>query len=189
VQNNFSLLAGFAEQYTDSTRNAAVLLGEQDIKLSLWRRRRAVAALAGLPGNVSSAGTVAATATARGLVRAGRAAAALQMLDQALELEPLSRQLLLARSDCHLVLGQPRLALLDAQEALELRAPPADAQLRKAQALYALGHFERALVLFHRGLKARPSCAAFRLGVQRAQEAIEDTVAGAKMGCKHFPTG
>ncbi|XP_043911377.1 outer dynein arm-docking complex subunit 4-like [Protopterus annectens] len=39
-----------------------------------------------------------------------------------------------------------------------------------------MGNFEYALVLYHRGHKLHPVLQEFRLGVQKAQEAIENSV-------------
>jgi tetratricopeptide repeat protein 25 len=47
---------------------------------------------------------------------------------------------------------------------------------RKAEALYSKGDFEMALVFYHRGLKERPEVSEFRLGIQKAREAIENAI-------------
>lgn len=47
---------------------------------------------------------------------------------------------------------------------------------QKAEALYYMGEFEFALVFYHRGQKLRPQIQEFRLGIQKAQEAIENSV-------------
>lgn len=39
-----------------------------------------------------------------------------------------------------------------------------------------MGDFEFALVFYHRGYKLRPELQEFRLGIQKAQEAIENSV-------------
>lgn len=49
---------------------------------------------------------------------------------------------------------------------------------QKAEALYHLGNFEHSLMYYHRGLRIRPELEGFRLGVQKAQEAIENTIGG-----------
>ena len=51
---------------------------------------------------------------------------------------------------------------------------------QKAEALYTMGDFEFALVFFHRGHKLRPELQEFRLGIQKAQEAIDNSV-GSKL--------
>ncbi len=49
---------------------------------------------------------------------------------------------------------------------------------QKAEALYQKGDFEMALVFYHRGNKLRPELQEFRLGIQKAQEAIDNSVGG-----------
>ncbi|KAK3907647.1 Tetratricopeptide repeat protein 25 [Frankliniella fusca] len=166
---------GGVEQYTDKTRNAAVVMGEKDIKLSLKQQRRALAAARGfsLPACAQPSGL---TALARAHRRAGQARAALQLAEQALLLDPVHRAALLERCQCYQQLGQPRLALLDAEDALDLDRTSAAAFLHKARALYAMGHFEKALVMFHRGCRLRPENPACRKGIQRCREAIMNII-------------
>lgn len=45
-----------------------------------------------------------------------------------------------------------------------------------------MGHFEKALVMFHRGSRLRPENPTFRAGIQRATEAIMNII-----GCKSKP--
>lgn len=46
----------------------------------------------------------------------------------------------------------------------------------KAEALYQKGDFETALVYYHRGNKLRPELQEFRLGIQKSQEAINNSI-------------
>lgn len=46
----------------------------------------------------------------------------------------------------------------------------------KAESLYQMGDFENALVYFHRGFKERPEFEDFRLGIQKAKEAITNSI-------------
>jgi hypothetical protein len=46
----------------------------------------------------------------------------------------------------------------------------------KAEALYQKGDFEAALVFYHRGNKLRPELQEFRLGIQKCQEAINNSI-------------
>jgi tetratricopeptide (TPR) repeat protein len=85
---------------------------------------------------------------------------------------------LIARSKCYLQLGEPDKALLDAETALAQDKNSIRAIFQKAEALYFLGKFEHSLMFFHRGLRLRPELACFRLGVQKTQEAIENTIGG-----------
>ncbi|XP_052131310.1 outer dynein arm-docking complex subunit 4-like, partial [Frankliniella occidentalis] len=95
---------------------------------------------------------------------------------QALQLCPEDKTALVARSKCYLLLGQPRLALQDAENALGPDRSNVRAIFQKAEALYHMGDFEHSLMYYHRGLRLRPELAVFRLGVQKAQEAIENTI-------------
>lgn len=52
---------------------------------------------------------------------------------------------------------------------------------QKAEALYTMGDFEFDLVFYHRGHKQWPELQEFRLGIQKAQEAIDNSV-----GCKYW---
>jgi len=48
----------------------------------------------------------------------------------------------------------------------------------KAEAYYQMMQFEYALMYYHRGNKIRPEVQAFRLGIQKSQEAIENSIGG-----------
>lgn len=99
---------------------------------------------------------------------------------QALELNPEDKTALVARSKCYLLLGEPKLALDDAETALVKNKNYVKAIYQKAEALYYLGDFELSLMFYHRGLRIRPELEGFRLGVQKAQEAIENTIGSSK---------
>ncbi len=47
---------------------------------------------------------------------------------------------------------------------------------QKAEALYSMGDFEYSLMFYHRGHKLRPELDEFRLGIQKAQEAIDNSI-------------
>lgn len=74
------------------------------------------------------------------------------------------------------MLGNPEAALEDAETALGLRKNYIPALYQKAEAFYHLGNFEYSLMYYHRGLQLRPLLENFRLGVQKAQEAIINTI-------------
>ncbi|KAJ4439148.1 hypothetical protein ANN_15105 [Periplaneta americana] len=95
---------------------------------------------------------------------------------RALELNPKDKNALVARSKCYLLLGEPQLALKDAETALHGDKNFIHAIYQKAESLYNLGDFEHSLMYYHRGLHLRPELEGFRLGVQKAQEAIENTI-------------
>ena len=95
---------------------------------------------------------------------------------QALELNKTDINALVSRSKCYLLLGEASKALKDAETALQEDKNNIRAIYQKAESLYFLGQFEQSLMFFHRGLRARPELASFRLGIQKTQEAIENTI-------------
>nr|XP_012147818.1 PREDICTED: tetratricopeptide repeat protein 25 [Megachile rotundata] len=102
---------------------------------------------------------------------------AMYLYDKALELEPNDNNALIARSKCHLLLGEAEKALQDAENALQHKlknANMAKAIHCKAEALYHLGDFEMSLVYYYRGMRIRPEYGQFRLGVQKAKNAIQN---------------
>uniref|UniRef100_A0A7G3AFM6 Uncharacterized protein n=1 Tax=Lutzomyia longipalpis TaxID=7200 RepID=A0A7G3AFM6_LUTLO len=71
-------------------------------------------------------------------------------------------------------------ALQDSETALIADKNNIRAIYQKAESLYYLGQFEHSLMFFHRGLRLRPELNTFRLGVQKTQEAIENTIGAAQ---------
>ncbi|XP_046596633.1 V-type proton ATPase catalytic subunit A-like [Neodiprion lecontei] len=116
---------------------------------------------------------------AAGHLKNGNYSKALYSYNQALELSPGDKNALIARSKCYLLLGEPEKALEDAEAALQenSRDPSnARAMYYKAEALYHLGDFELSLVYYYRGMRIRSEFDGFRLGVQKAQEAIQNII-------------
>lgn len=75
------------------------------------------------------------------------------------------------------MLGEPQKALSDAEAALNEKmndSNNARAIFYKAESLYHLGDFELSLVFYYRGIRIRPEFDQFRLGVQKAKEAIQN---------------
>ncbi|XP_049855213.1 outer dynein arm-docking complex subunit 4-like [Schistocerca gregaria] len=172
--------APYEELYTDKDRAAAVSIGSDDIKASLKEKKskeRAGDAAAAAAGGVS-ADPGALLALAGREMRAGSPRVALRFVHKALELRPEDKGALVARSKCYLLLGQPQLALQDAEAALRSEIVRCSAIFQKAEALYQLGDFEHSLMYHHRGLRLRPELDGFRLGVQKAQQAIQNTIGG-----------
>lgn len=104
---------------------------------------------------------------------------AMCLYSQALELEPNDKSALIARSSCYLLLGEPRKALDDAETALQRKlkdSSNARAIYCKAEALYHLGDYEMSLVYYYRGMRIRPEFGQFRLGVQKARDAIQNVL-------------
>ncbi|KAJ1521116.1 hypothetical protein ONE63_002818 [Megalurothrips usitatus] len=171
------------EVYTDKDRAAAVQMGHRDIKQSLRMKRHQerVHALQ-LPEEADGSTLI---ALGQYELRQGNTDIAIAFVNKALQLCPEDKTALVARSKCYLLLGQPRLALQDAETALEPDRNFVRAIFQKAEALYHMGDFEHSLMYYHRGLRLRPELAVFRLGVQKAQEAIENTIGtGIEESCK-----
>jgi tetratricopeptide (TPR) repeat protein len=74
--------------------------------------------------------------------------------------------------------GRNDLALADAEESLKEDRKFTKGLYQKAEALYAMGEFELALVFYHRGKKLRGDVKEFQLGINKAQEAIDNCVGG-----------
>ncbi|XP_034840935.1 outer dynein arm-docking complex subunit 4 [Maniola hyperantus] len=166
------------ELYTDKDRAAAVVIGTRDIKQSLSMKDKAERSNNLQIPMEADAGTLLALARAE-MMREGYRTA-LTFVDKAIDLAPDEKAAYVSRSRCYLLLGEPHKALEDAEIALKLDPKHAKALLQKAEALYYCGEFELSLVHYHRGLRARPDLSEFRLGVQKAQEAIENTIGAVK---------
>lgn len=95
-----------------------------------------------------------------------------------LELSPGNKNALVERSACYLKIGKNELALADAEESLKENKEFTKGLYEKAEALYAMGEFELALVFYHRGKKLRGDVKEFQLGINKAQEAIDNCVGG-----------
>ncbi|XP_071101077.1 outer dynein arm-docking complex subunit 4-like [Haliotis cracherodii] len=104
---------------------------------------------------------------------------AIASFSKALEMHTGDRVCLVRRSNCYLMLGNAEQALADANECLEQDdegKKDIKALCMKAEALYQKGDFETALVFYHRGNKLRPELQEFRLGIQKSQEAINNSI-------------
>ncbi|XP_052843253.1 LOW QUALITY PROTEIN: outer dynein arm-docking complex subunit 4 [Drosophila gunungcola] len=169
----------FVDFYTDKDRAAAVSAGAFDIKQSLQikqKQDRNEALLIPDEADISSV-------IALGLkeIKNANPENAIHFFCKALELNSTDINALISRSKCYLLLGEASKALQDAETALGEDKNNIRAIYQKAESLYYLGQFEQSLMFFHRGLRARPELALFRLGVQKTQEAIENTI-GSKPG-------
>ncbi|XP_034566972.1 tetratricopeptide repeat protein 25 [Notolabrus celidotus] len=94
----------------------------------------------------------------------------------ALSIKPDDKTCLVGRSKCYLKMGQFGNALSDAEASLQEDKTFFKGLYQKAEALYYLGEFEFALVFYHRGQKLRPLMQEFKLGIQKAEAAIENSV-------------
>ncbi|XP_060076212.1 muscle M-line assembly protein unc-89-like [Ylistrum balloti] len=113
---------------------------------------------------------------------------AVESFTRASEMNPEDNVVLVTRAKCYLQLGMAENALADAEQALSHDKDYIRGLLMKAEALYQLGHFETALVFFHRGHKLRQELGEFRLGIQKAQEAINNSI-GSPSSVKLDTTG
>ncbi|XP_076791917.1 outer dynein arm-docking complex subunit 4 isoform X2 [Arvicanthis niloticus] len=94
---------------------------------------------------------------------------------QALHLQSGDKNCLVARSKCYLKMGDLEKSLNDAEASLQNDPTFCKGILQKAETLYTMGDFEFALVFYHRGYKLRPD-REFKVGIQKAQEAINNSV-------------
>ncbi|KAI9324130.1 hypothetical protein BDR26DRAFT_848993 [Obelidium mucronatum] len=102
---------------------------------------------------------------------------AIEVFTQALEIRPTDKHCLVSRSKCYIHVGSPALALEDANTSLKVDDPLFFKGIfQKAEALYAMGDFELALMFYHRGNRLRPELDEFRIGIQKSREAIENSI-------------
>ncbi|CAL8071846.1 unnamed protein product [Calicophoron daubneyi] len=121
---------------------------------------------------------------------------ATECYNQALEKKPGDPYCLIKRSACYVSMSKYDEALSDADAALKAEPGNHRALYQKAEVLYNRGEFEFALIFFHRGRKKRPELQEFRLGIQKCEEAIRNSLdnknalrmnsAGSKAFLKHL---
>lgn len=104
---------------------------------------------------------------------------------QALDMED-DKACLVARSKCHLQLGNTALALQDAEDSLLDSKKFHKGLYQKAEVLYSMGDFEHALMFYHRGHKIRPELDQFVLGIQKAHEAVNNSI-GSEFAWHMYP--
>ncbi|KAM7334303.1 hypothetical protein ACRRTK_007623 [Alexandromys fortis] len=105
----------------------------------------------------------------------GNYSKAAQSFSNALHLQSGDKNCLVARSKCYLKMGDLEKSLNDAEASLQSDPTFCKGILQKAETLYTMGDFEFALVFYHRGYKLRPD-REFKVGIQKAQEAINNSV-------------
>ena len=101
---------------------------------------------------------------------------AIDIYSKALAIRPTDKHCLVSRSKCYIQIGSPELGLKDADASIRNDPNFFKGIYQKAQALYAQGDFEAALMFFHRGHLMRPEMDEFRIGIQKAREAIENSI-------------
>ncbi|KAJ3167003.1 Tetratricopeptide repeat protein 25 [Geranomyces variabilis] len=114
------------------------------------------------------------------LAQRGSWAAAIEAYTRALAIRPADKHCLVSRSRCHINSGNGVPALRDAELSLKEDPEFFKGVYQKAEALYAIGDFETALVFYHRGNRLRPELDEFRTGIQKAREAIENGIGNPK---------
>ncbi|TPX66472.1 hypothetical protein SpCBS45565_g04432 [Spizellomyces sp. 'palustris'] len=117
-------------------------------------------------------------AEAERLSRQGHYSAAISLYTRAIETRPTDPTALSLRSKCRILQGEYELALQDAEQALKADPCFAKALAAKAEALFAAGNFEDALVWYHRGALLRADLEEFRVGVLRCKQAIMVAIQG-----------
>ncbi|XP_062072663.1 outer dynein arm-docking complex subunit 4 isoform X1 [Lepus europaeus] len=105
----------------------------------------------------------------------GEFSKAAQSFSNALHLQNGDKNCLVARSKCFLKMGELEKSLKDAEASLQGDPTFCKGILQKAETLYTMRDFEFALVFYHRGYKLRPD-REFKVGIQKAQEAINNSV-------------
>ncbi|XP_032727525.1 tetratricopeptide repeat protein 25 isoform X4 [Lontra canadensis] len=105
----------------------------------------------------------------------GEFSKAAHSFSNALHLQNGDKNGLVARSKCFLKMGELEKSLKDAEASLQGDPTFCKGILQKAETLYTMGDFEFALVFYHRGYKLRPD-REFKVGIQKAQEAINNSV-------------
>ncbi|KAJ8984058.1 hypothetical protein NQ317_006556 [Molorchus minor] len=162
------------EVYCDKDRAAAVNLGSKDIKQDLrMKKKEDRTRYLQIPEEAEPS-----TFLALGNYEMcrGDLHIAIGFITKALELNPTEKNALVARSKCFILLGQPENALKDAEMALQVDKHFLKGIYQKAEAFYYLGDFEHSLMYYHRGLHIRPDHEGFKLGVHKAQKAIENAI-------------
>ncbi|XP_049772295.1 outer dynein arm-docking complex subunit 4-like [Schistocerca cancellata] len=155
-------------------------MGSRDIKQSLRLKRKQERSRALQIPEEARPGALLALGSRE--MRRGNLRTAIGFVHKALELNPRDKNALVCRSKCHLLMGEPQLALHDAEAALRIDKNFVKAIFQKAEALYNTGDFEHSLMFYHRGQRLRPELDAFRLGVQKTQQAIQNTIGQALTG-------
>ena len=88
--------------------------------------------------------------------------------------------ILIDRANCYIQVGNPKAALIDINNVLKNHPEDTRAILAKAEAFFSMGEFEFALVFFERGAAIRSDMSAFKDGITKSTNAIEDSIRGEK---------
>ncbi|KAI8916226.1 hypothetical protein EDD86DRAFT_13176 [Gorgonomyces haynaldii] len=107
------------------------------------------------------------------LMRLYQYPAADRLYSKAIELQPENLHLLMCRSRCRALNGNSKGSLEDANAILKLDPKNVTGLLCKADAFFAEGDFENAMVWYYRGQAVRPDHDEFAHGIIRSRVAIE----------------
>uniref|UniRef100_A0A3B4ZKA2 Outer dynein arm-docking complex subunit 4 n=1 Tax=Stegastes partitus TaxID=144197 RepID=A0A3B4ZKA2_9TELE len=107
---------------------------------------------------------------------------ALDSFTKALALNPDDKNCYVGRSGCYLKMVQYVKAFQEAEASLTVDPTFHEGIHMKAEALYYMAEFEFALVFYRRGQKLHPLSHEFRLGIHKAQEAIENSIGSPSSG-------
>ncbi|GKT32512.1 Outer dynein arm-docking complex subunit 4 like protein [Aduncisulcus paluster] len=108
--------------------------------------------------------------------RAGNFARAVYSFNQALEFLQGDRNILLWRSRAYVALGQPQKAIDDADECIGKDTKFHRGLFQKGEALFSAGDFEFALMFYHRAHRLRTDIEKYKLGIQKAEAAINRAI-------------
>lgn len=103
---------------------------------------------------------------------------AIDVFTQAMDKQKDDQSILIDRANCYIQVGQPEDALRDVNVVLRDSQNNPRAILTKAEAYFAMGEFEFALVFFQRGLSVRRDMSGFKDGVTKCKSAILDSING-----------
>ncbi|GIQ80560.1 hypothetical protein KIPB_001380 [Kipferlia bialata] len=104
--------------------------------------------------------------------RTGEFGRAVDAYTKALDLRRDDKNVLMARSKCYVALAKPDLAIKDADTCIGSDRSFYRGIYQKAEALFTSGDFELALVFYHRAHRLRTDVEIYKLGIQKAQDAI-----------------
>ena len=103
---------------------------------------------------------------------------AIDVFTQAMDKQKDDQSVLIDRANCYIQVGQPEDALRDINVVLRDNQNNPRAILTKAEAYFAMGEFEFALVFFQRGFSQRRDMSGFKDGVTKCKSAILDSING-----------
>ncbi|KAF0297870.1 Tetratricopeptide repeat protein 25 [Amphibalanus amphitrite] len=172
--------------FTDKNRDVAVTDGH-DIKLSLRQCRQVEASVVDIRATWWTYVSEAEKAARRGQHRY-----ACQLFDKCLRMEPPPAAVCrcrVGRSVSCRRLKQLKQALAEARLALEADGGNPRARLALADALYASGELELALVAYWRGLQVRPGLEELRQGTRRCEDRIMRVIGKVPHGKMTVPPG